>query len=431
MAPPRTQTFQPTATPAGGGWSSPKRPLRIVRNCPRAGCNGTCPLATIARLHKTDKPATCRVCGRRYPLPPGTADLLAGQGTQVLPKQDETAALKKEVAQLRRELASAQPLPPASPDVPSASKPSAAELEARLEQAKQWGDPRIISLCQAELDAAKSAANESSDSALKKVLGKLSQANAHASQMASNVVKDTERLSNTQLKAQEAAKQVALLEKERDRLFLKQGHVPEKAALLKAPEHLSSGDKLLYDSVISEVLALAKEKLAVAIPSLSQTSGLLEEDSKAMEVELLEQQAKADKEALEQADSAKAVKKLKGSEGAPVASVSEGALPPTPLNAAPLSPEEREKQDELDGEFKRGRSSPVRTPLDDPTSALVSTGDPDLLAYARTGASDDPPGFRESLGGDLSNDAKVAKVLDGLLASARAAEKAGGDDNFL
>ena len=90
-------------TPSGGDFSTPKKPATSLLGCQRKGCPGVCPTKVVVAKARTDKPARCRVCERKFTVPPGSdksvpAKQTTTKGEQAKPGTDEVKKLRQELA---------------------------------------------------------------------------------------------------------------------------------------------------------------------------------------------------------------------------------------------------------------------------------------------------------------------------------------------
>ncbi len=112
--------------------------------------------------------------------------------------------LQQQVKDLTQQLAAAKD---PSSAVSAPEPPSVQKLQAAVDACILAG----ISSSDAEAQLAKAKADEVAPTSLRAVLGKLSAAEAHAKQVADQLVKDEEKVQTTRKKCSDAADQIAVL----------------------------------------------------------------------------------------------------------------------------------------------------------------------------------------------------------------------------
>jgi hypothetical protein len=200
----------------GNSSNQPKfaKPQLCCPNRSRTGCKGTMPLHTAKyKIGQGEKPE-CRECGRKYAL-----DEQSKQLAKSNPQRNSKSELADENTKLKAQLAELQgKQPEASP------KDDLKKLQGKLELAKEFeAEKSIIEAIEAKIKQCKEEQSKQSNS-LAKCLRELSEKEAHAKQMAAQVIKDEDRLRSTKEKARAAAEAVIKLKAEKARLWVEEGH---------------------------------------------------------------------------------------------------------------------------------------------------------------------------------------------------------------
>ena len=328
------------------GYSQPKNPARQMRSCVGHTCNGVCPLSVVVRQHGTAKPAICRECGRKFTVPPGAEKLFKKAD---VPVNTELTKLRKQMAEMQKKLDSSA-AEPASKSNEEPPKAIVTGLQAALDSAKEAGVSEIIiKQMQKDVDAAKQIeAASRSGCPLKAMWGKNTAAKSKLDQLAAQVVKDIERLENTQKRAWEAACTLSKLEEQKKRLLVQQGHITEPpegkgAALLSAvpPANLSEEQKVLWQAKVDKFNTELQESLVKDFPSCQP-----------MESEAVKAGDEGDEPSSVLGEQGN-VKKQKAGEGTAVSTQSSEAVDAGA--AAALARAVQDKQIEADALFKRTR----------------------------------------------------------------------------
>ncbi len=322
-------------TPAG--FSRPRKPQRALLKCPcypNTGCRGTI-LEEVA-IHKASigNPQSCRVCGAKYKLTPGTQR--APPPRQQGPNREKQ--LENRVAQLERELAAR---PQGDGDAKTKPKADIAKLQAAVDALKAADLP--FDEAQQALEQAK-AENAGKPDSLKAALGKHAAAVHQAKQLADQQLKDEAKLKSTKEKALAKSMEIIQLETEIQRLGVKEGHIktPNQAVasteckleILAKPDGIPEDLQTQWNALENE----ARQAVAVVNATLREKLGALAGAVQAVSPE--------------PAAVIAANKQRKTAEGA-LAITSGPSI--TTDNAAVAALDEREREADAANNFKRGR----------------------------------------------------------------------------
>ena len=240
-------------------WRVPKRAAAPLLYCQRqGGCTGSCPLKVALHKRGQGAPAKCRVCQRVFWIPPGAdrwTNLMAPRSKQARRSNQQ---LQQQVKDLTQQLAAAKD---PSSAVSAPEPPSVQKLQAAVDACKLAG----ISSSDAEAQLAKAKADEVAPTSLRAVLGKLSAAEAHAKQVADQLVKDEEKVQTTRKKCSDAADQIAVLRAEKERLIQLEGTTkpsdPLSLAVVPPPPGITLEQQQNWDNVLAAAQAALKAQL--------------------------------------------------------------------------------------------------------------------------------------------------------------------------
>ena len=191
----------------GGGWVVPKKTNTMLRECQRPTCPGVCPLKVVVHKHGSVNPARCRVCERKFTIPPGAEKLFHGKDTTDKgggAESRQVQQLKKQLEQKNKALAELRkdwhPSVDRASDEVAKPKQTVAALQKALSAVKEAGLSSLVEGLEKQLAAAKEAAEEKPGDPLKAIFGKLNAAKAREKQIQEQLRKDLEKTSNNKAK---------------------------------------------------------------------------------------------------------------------------------------------------------------------------------------------------------------------------------------
>ena len=262
----------------GGGWAAPKNPATMLQDCKRPTCRGVCPLKVVVAKHGSANPARCRVCERKFTIPPGAEKLFHGKDTTNKGGKHETnqiKLLKQQLAQKDKALAEMQKIPQDSAEKADADekpKQTLADLQNALRVCMQEGcteEAKGLEKKIAEFN--NSSDNQKAGDPCRAILGKLNAAKNREMQLQEQLRKDFDKLEVTKKKLLEASADVLIIQDKKDKLFSEHGHNGEApgAATLPAPKGLTPEQTQMWKTFVDgqqEAMRQLFAKMLVATP---------------------------------------------------------------------------------------------------------------------------------------------------------------------
>ena len=259
--------FGGNKTPAD--FVEPRKPRIQMRGCTRPTCPGVCPLKVVVQKHGTAKPALCRVCERKFTIPPGAEKLFPAKTTTPkghTPQKQELDKLRNQVSQLKEQLHKHKGKeedsgekegdePPVKPSL------KVSNLEKCIRACKEVGASTVD--LEKQLAEAKKLLDKPGDPC-KAILGKLNHAIKREEQLQNQLAIDFKKLEATQAKLQEASVTVLSIQNEKDLLFKQYGHDKQDKGPAQAftpPEELSGDDVQRWNDMCSEQFTILYNKL--------------------------------------------------------------------------------------------------------------------------------------------------------------------------
>ena len=253
----------------------PKKPRTPMRDCGRPTCPGVCPLKVVVQKHGTSNPAKCRVCERKFTIPPGAEKLFPAKPTSTqgnTQAKQELDKLRNQVSQLKEQNQKLHQAKTSEEDSGTKEgeelvKPSVkvSNLEKAVLVCKELGASTVD--LEKQLVEAKKLLDRPGDPC-RAILGKLNAAVKKEEQLTKQLEVDFKKLQTTKSKLEEASFNVFTIQNEKDQLFKEYGHDKlTSSEHFTPPEGLSPDDVQKWNDMCSEQFKVLYSRLKESFSS--------------------------------------------------------------------------------------------------------------------------------------------------------------------